>query len=265
MAEISAAAVRAFREKTGLPLMDCKRALTEANGDEEKAIEMLRKAGEKLEAKRADRATEFGRFGHLLRAGQATGRDGRAEVRERPGDAERGVHPAGQRPGPATGHRSGRGDGGRTAGAAFAQQAGTHPRRSRRRDLFNRIREVFNVGRMVRIDGPCGGYSHNAKTVAGVLLAVDGGTDEVAKDICMHIAAMRPTALNVADLDPAGGRQGTRDSARSGPEGRQTGEHRRQDGRRSPAELLCRKSAVRAAVRQGRQADGRQVSPRSTR
>ena len=43
--------------------MDCKRALTEANGDEEKAIEMLRKAGEKLEAKRADRATEFGRFG----------------------------------------------------------------------------------------------------------------------------------------------------------------------------------------------------------
>ena len=63
MGEISAAAVRAFREKTGLPLMDCKRALTEANGDEEKAIEMLRKAGEKLEAKRADRVTEFGRFG----------------------------------------------------------------------------------------------------------------------------------------------------------------------------------------------------------
>ncbi len=63
MGEISAAAVRAFREKTGLPLMDCKRALTETGGDEEKAIEMLRKAGEKLEAKRADRATEFGRFG----------------------------------------------------------------------------------------------------------------------------------------------------------------------------------------------------------
>ena len=70
-------------------------------------------------------------------------------------------------------------------------------------DLFNRIREVFNVGRMVRIDGPCGGYSHNAKTVAGVLLAVEGGNDDVAKDISMHVAAMRPTALNVEDLDPA--------------------------------------------------------------
>ncbi len=69
-------------------------------------------------------------------------------------------------------------------------------------DLFNRIREVFNVGRMARIESPCGGYSHNAKTVAGVLVAVDGGSDDVAKDVSMHIAAMRPQALNVADLDP---------------------------------------------------------------
>ena len=52
MGEITAQAVKAFRERTGLPLMDCKRALTEANGDEQLAIDMLRKAGEKLEAKR---------------------------------------------------------------------------------------------------------------------------------------------------------------------------------------------------------------------
>ncbi len=63
-------------------------------------------------------------------------------------------------------------------------------------DLFNRIREVFNVGRIVRIDGPCGGYSHNATTVSGVLLQVEGGNDEAAKDICMHIAAMRPRRLD---------------------------------------------------------------------
>ncbi len=68
-------------------------------------------------------------------------------------------------------------------------------------DLFNRIREVFNVGRMVRIDGSCGGYSHNAKTVAGVLLEVEGGNDEVAKDICMHIAAMRPEALTTREMN----------------------------------------------------------------
>jgi elongation factor Ts len=68
-------------------------------------------------------------------------------------------------------------------------------------DLFNRIREVFNVGRLARFDGPCGGYSHNAGTTSGVLLQVKGGTDEAARNVCMHIAAMRPKALIVADLD----------------------------------------------------------------
>ncbi len=42
MAEITAALVKAFRERTGLPLMDCKQALVEAGGIEEKAVEILR-------------------------------------------------------------------------------------------------------------------------------------------------------------------------------------------------------------------------------
>ena len=73
MGEISAAAVKAFRQKTGLPLMDCKRALHDADGDEEKAIEMLRKAGEKLELKRAGRDTDFGRFGVYCGLDKSTG------------------------------------------------------------------------------------------------------------------------------------------------------------------------------------------------
>ena len=48
MGEITAQAVKAFREKTGLPLMDCKRALTEANGDIERAKEILREQGLEL-------------------------------------------------------------------------------------------------------------------------------------------------------------------------------------------------------------------------
>ena len=40
-------------------------------------------------------------------------------------------------------------------------------------------------------------------TVSGVLLNIEGGSDEAAKNICMHIAAMRPKALNVDELDPA--------------------------------------------------------------
>jgi elongation factor Ts len=75
--------------------------------------------------------------------------------------------------------------------------------REQKDELFNRIREVFNVGRLVRFDGPCGGYSHNAGTVSGVLLQLEGGDEESAKNICMHIAAMRPKALVVEELDPA--------------------------------------------------------------
>lgn len=202
MAEITAAAVRAFREKTGLPLMDCKRALTEANGDEAKAIEALRKAGEKLEAIRADRATEFGRFGLYHGLDKKTGAIVELKCESAPvtQNAEF-IQLAND-----LAEQLATGPGAATADELLAQPSPSKPEitlAQQKADLFNRIREVFNVGRIARIDSACGGYSHNAKTVAGVLLAVDGGTDEVAKDICMHVAAMRPSALQVADLDPA--------------------------------------------------------------
>ena len=60
MAEISAAAVKSLRERTNLPMMDCKKALQEANGDVDKAVELLRKAGAKLMEKRAGRASTTG-------------------------------------------------------------------------------------------------------------------------------------------------------------------------------------------------------------
>jgi len=57
---ISAADVKKLRDQTGAGMMDCKKALTEADGDFEKAIENLRKKGQKLSAKRADRETKEG-------------------------------------------------------------------------------------------------------------------------------------------------------------------------------------------------------------
>ena len=69
-------------------------------------------------------------------------------------------------------------------------------------DLNNRIREVFKVERIIRIDASVGGYGHH-NGAAGVLLEIDGGTPELAKDICMHVAAMQPAALTTEDLDPA--------------------------------------------------------------
>ena len=63
MAEVTAAAVNAFRKETGLPLMDCKAALTEAGGDPAKAKEILRTKGKTLAGGRGDRETTFGRYG----------------------------------------------------------------------------------------------------------------------------------------------------------------------------------------------------------
>ncbi|MCL4117449.1 UNVERIFIED_CONTAM: hypothetical protein GTU68_010688 [Idotea baltica] len=59
---VTAAAVKALREKTDLPMMDCKKALVEADGDEAKAIEILKEAFKKIQVKRADNATEEGRI-----------------------------------------------------------------------------------------------------------------------------------------------------------------------------------------------------------
>jgi len=57
---ITAAAVKELRQKTGAGMMDCKRALTEANGDIQKAIEILRKKGASVAAKRAEKSANEG-------------------------------------------------------------------------------------------------------------------------------------------------------------------------------------------------------------
>ena len=61
MAEITAAAVKALREMTDLPMMACKKALREAGGDQDKAIEILREEAGKIQLKRSDNATSEGR------------------------------------------------------------------------------------------------------------------------------------------------------------------------------------------------------------
>ena len=62
MAQITAASVKALREKTGLPMMECKQALNESGGDEEAAIRYLRERGKQTMAGRADHSTEEGRL-----------------------------------------------------------------------------------------------------------------------------------------------------------------------------------------------------------
>jgi elongation factor Ts len=73
MANISAAQVKDLREKTGAPMMDCKKALTEANGDVEKAIVILRKRGAAVAQQKAARTTSEGSVAHYIHAGGKIG------------------------------------------------------------------------------------------------------------------------------------------------------------------------------------------------
>jgi elongation factor Ts len=73
MANISAAQVKDLRDKTGAPMMDCKHALTEANGNLEDAIVLLRKKGVSVAAKKATRVTSEGAVGHYIHAGGKIG------------------------------------------------------------------------------------------------------------------------------------------------------------------------------------------------
>src|SRR3989440_9679276 len=70
---ISAAQVKELREKTGAPMMDCKQALTEAKGDLENAVVLLRKRGIAVAAKKAARATSEGSVTSYIHAGGKIG------------------------------------------------------------------------------------------------------------------------------------------------------------------------------------------------
>ncbi len=201
MAEITAAAVKALRERTGLPMMDCKRALTEAGGDEEVAVEQLRKAGAKTMEKRAGRATTAGQVAVYTDMDAGVG----AIVDLRCESAPVAAHEEFVQLANDLARQLATGPGAATAEELLAQNSPSKPDQTLKQqfdDLNNRIREVFKVERLERIDSACGGYAHH-NGAAGVLLEVEGDNAELAKDICMHIAAMRPAALVKEDLDPA--------------------------------------------------------------
>ena len=73
MATITADQVKQLREKTGAGMMECKSALTEAGGDQEKAVDLLRKKGLASAAKRAGRATSNGVVGSYIHMGGKVG------------------------------------------------------------------------------------------------------------------------------------------------------------------------------------------------
>lgn len=197
---ITAAAVKSLRERTGLPMMDCKEALKETSGDEEAAVDYLRKKGLQVLEKRAGRATTFGRFGLYVGTDKPAGAIVELKCESAPVTSnEEFIQLANDlarclATGPAVSSAD------ELLDQPSPSQSGK-TLRDVRDEMFNRIREVFNVGRFEKFEHATGGYSHNSGTISGVLVAVEGGNDGLAKDVSMHIAAMRPAALSPDELD----------------------------------------------------------------
>ena len=161
MPEITATAVKALRDRTGLPMMECKKALVAADGDQELAVTKLRESGAKTMAKRADRQTSFGRVGVYTSMSPGVG----AMVELKFESAPVTQHEEFIQLAHDLAEQLATGPGAKSAEELLDQSCPSQPGKTLREvkdDLFNRIREVFNIGRMVRVDGACGGYSHNA-------------------------------------------------------------------------------------------------------
>ena len=88
MSTISAADVNALRKRTNAPMMECKAALTEANGDMDQAVDILRKKNSAIQAKKGETGDSGGKNRRLHRPGQTGGSDRRDALRECPGGEE---------------------------------------------------------------------------------------------------------------------------------------------------------------------------------
>ncbi|MFC3284349.1 translation elongation factor Ts [Litchfieldella rifensis] len=192
MAAISASQVKELRERTGLGMMECKKALTEAGGDIEKAIEDLRKNSGLKAAKKAGRTAaegavvtrvaEDGSYGVMLEVNSETdfvARDENftafadkvlAKVFEAKSD---------------------------DIAAIMAGEL-----EETREQLVQKIGENISVRRACVVDAPQGGlvgeYVHGGRI--GVLTLLSGGSAEVAKDVAMHVAAINPAVARPEDM-----------------------------------------------------------------
>ena len=199
MAEITAAMVKKLRDDTQLPMMECKKALNEANGDVEAAKQALREAGKKFMGKRQDRETEEGRIGVYSSVADGVGAMIELQCESAPvANNEEFVQLAND-----LAQQLATGPGAATAEELWAQDSPSKSGQTleaQRDEIQNKIREVFRIARLERIDSACGAFVHMAKI--GVLTEVEGGNDELAKDVSMHVAAMNPQAATKEDLDP---------------------------------------------------------------
>ena len=201
MAEITAAMVMKLRDETGLPMMECKKALQDTNGDFDLAKQRARESGKKIMAMRQDRSTEEGRLATYASIKPPVGAMIELQVESAPVAKHEDVIALAND----LAKQLATGPGAKTPEELWKQPAPSRKGTTLAQwkdELEGKMREVFRLTRIHRVDAPAGGYVHfDGKS--GVLLEVEGGNDDLAKSVAMHVAAMRPKATTTAELDPA--------------------------------------------------------------
>ncbi len=187
MAAITASMVKELRERTGLGMMDCKKALVEAEGDSELAIENLRKSSGMKAAKKAGRTAAEGKIGHKIVDGVAM----MVEVNCETDFCARDDNFIGF----VTSVTDAIMESKNTDVAALLEGGFEKTRE----ELVQKIGENVSIRRASLVEGNVASYVHSNGKI-GVLVVLEGGDEELGKDIAMHVAAVNPQFVNGSDV-----------------------------------------------------------------
>tara|TARA_B100001175_G_C19441430_1_gene606449 strand:+ start:185 stop:1045 length:861 start_codon:yes stop_codon:yes gene_type:complete len=190
MGNISATQVKELREKTGLGLMDCKKALEEANGDLDLAIEELRKTSGLKASKKSSRSAADGLIGIKISKGKSFMVEINCETDFVARDDSFNLFMA-----EVLEIVSSNGD----KSLEELLEEGIEEKREK---LVQKLGENIVVRRIVASEDnsdSSGVYLHSNNKI-GTIISLKGGTEQVAKDIAMHAAASDPLAISPSDI-----------------------------------------------------------------
>jgi elongation factor Ts len=191
---ITASMVKELRERTGAGMMECKKALVETDGDLDAAAEFLRKSGQAKADKKSSRVAADGRIVIAANGKNAVV----VEVNSETDFAAKDENFVAFSEAVAAAALAS----GTTDVAAFASEKLADGRsvEEARAELIAKIGENIGVRRIESIsaDGVLASYSHGARI--GTVVALDGGDEELARDIAMHIAAINPQYIGESDV-----------------------------------------------------------------
>jgi len=196
---ISAAMVKELRERTGSGMMECKKALVETNGDIEAAIDMMRKSGQAKAAKKAGRTAAEGVI--VIKHSDDGKRAVMVEVNCETDFVAKDENFASFADAVAERVLNGQAD---TVEALLEQplHEGEDTTVNQAREaLVAKLGENMNVRRFERFateNGRLAAYRHGARI--GVVVDIEGGDDDLGKDIAMHVAASNPLAVGGDDV-----------------------------------------------------------------